>query len=122
MIPYNKIIQYKRTCDDLFNKVQKGEILIEYYYKNIYIGFIKYRSHNGHIGLIWFDELYVNKKLKKKIISHIIVDMISLGSKKIWCIEKQDPSSVWDNKLGFIYEENINNLSNVGGYYLCVTS
>ncbi len=115
-VVYSELTLIKNIHDDTHNKVNDGEIKIDFIHLNKNIGYVQYRL-NGQIGLFYLDERYRNLGLGKAILVNVIEDMKKNNINEVWAVtSKEHP--FWSNVFngGFRYYDEKTLHPSVTGY------
>lgn len=97
-----KEVRYESSellCPSLKSKFVRnkpGGVLLEYYDKDIQIGYIRYYITTGQIGLFFINEEYQNRGLGKQILSKVIEELKLNNCQEVWAVTSSN-HSFWSN-------------------------
>jgi hypothetical protein len=72
--------------NEYFVNKKHGGIMLEYYDKDIKIGYIRYYVNTGQIGLFFIQKEYQNRDLGKQILSKVIKELQDNNCDEIWAV------------------------------------
>ena len=102
-----------------FNNRKPGGILLEYFDKDVRIGYIKYYITTGQIGLFFINKEYQNRGLGKQILSKVISELKENNCKEVWAVTLQD-HPFWSNvyNKSFQYKDPVHSSVTGDGYFM----
>jgi GNAT superfamily N-acetyltransferase len=109
--------------NDIFVNNKPGGIMLEYYNKDIKIGYIRYYVNSGQIGLFFIQEEYQNRGLGKQILSKVIKELQDNNCNEIWAVTSKD-HIFWSNvyNKSFSYRDPAHSSVGGDGYYIDLSS
>jgi len=100
-------------------KNKPGGVLLEYYDKEIRIGYIRYYITTGQIGLFFIDNEYQHRGLGKQILSKVIEDLKTNNCDEVWAVTSTN-HSFWSNvyNKSFEYRDPAHLTVGSSGYFM----
>ena len=94
---------YPDNWEDWAVKNKPGGVLLEYYDKDVRIGYIRYYITTGQIGLFFINNEYQHRGLGKQILSKVIEDMKTYHCEEVWAVTSKN-HSFWSNVYNKSFE------------------
>lgn len=100
-------------------KNKPGGVLLEYYDKDIRIGYIRYYITTGQIGLFFIENEYQHRGLGKQILSKAIEDMKTNNCEEVWAVTSTN-HPFWSNvyNKSFVYRNPAHPTVGGNGYFM----
>lgn len=117
---YDKLLIKTTIENDTWNNIKDGQITKDVYYSSKHIGYIRYRTETGQIGIfVIFDDCYRNVGLGKQILNNTIEDLRNNNQSSVWAITTEN-HSFWANIYNkkFIYKERVHSSVTGSGYLM----
>lgn len=95
---------YPDNWKDWTVKNKPGGVLLEYYDKDVRIGYIRYYITTGQIGLFFIEDNYQDRGLGKQILSKVIEELKTCHCEEVWAVtSKNHPfwSNVYNNSFEY---------------------
>ena len=89
--------------NDYFVNKKPGGIMLEYYDKDVRIGYIRYYITTGQIGLFFISDDYQNRGIGKQILSKVIKELKTNKCQEIWAVTTPN-HSFWSNVYNKSFE------------------
>ena len=89
--------------NDYFVNKKPGGILLEYYDKDIRIGYIRYYVTTGQIGLFFIDNEYQHLGLGTQILSKVMEELKTNNCEEVWAVTTTN-HSFWSNVYNKSFE------------------
>ena len=105
--------------NDYFVNKKPGGIMLEYYDKDVRIGYIRYYITTGQIGLFFINDDYQNRGIGKQILSKVIEELKTNNCKEIWAVTLKN-HSFWSNvyNKSFEYRDTAHPSVTGDGYFM----
>ena len=105
--------------NDYFVNKKPGGIMLEYYDKDVRIGYIRYYITTGQIGLFFIGDDYQNRGIGKQILSKVIKELKTNNCKEVWVVTTIN-HSFWSNvyNKSFVYRDPAHPTVGGTGYFM----
>ena len=105
--------------NDYFVNKKPGGIMLEYYDKDVKIGYIRYYITTGQIGLFFIDNNYQNRGIGKQILSKVIKELEANNCEEVWAVTIKN-HSFWSNvyNKSFTYRDPAHPTIGGSGYFM----
>lgn len=116
---------FKLNITDFNYAVRTSESIKSDYYKkhivyldknNCDVGCIEYKPNTGQIWSFYIAKKYRNRSLGGQILTNVMDDIKSFGTKRVWLVTDKYPHPFWE-KNGFIYKNHSDISDKMHSYY-----